>query len=133
VFWGCGYFTPWVTEFRSLSIPGNRFRSIALLVGRPDRASVVLADQVEQRLAASGSTVVSRAGRWASEPDALQEICPREQPATLDGVLFVWSDQLRLWDCRTHVAAYEVRTEQARSEELLKRLVRYLRGEPPPS
>jgi hypothetical protein len=128
----CGYFSNWVTEQRSPGTRGDRFTTITLLVGSSDQASLVLAERVEQRLTEAGRSVVTRGGRWGTEAEALREICPIGQSLTADGVLFVWLDRFRLWDCKTHAAAYEVRSEQAGADELLSRLLRYLRSEPPP-
>jgi hypothetical protein len=124
----CGYFSHWVTEHRSPGVSAERFKTIALLLGTTDASSAVLAEQVERRLADSGWTLVPRPGRWRSEAEALKEICSGGPPAAVDGVLFVWPDRLKLWDCTTQGAAYEVLSERARADELLNRFVRYLRG-----
>jgi hypothetical protein len=128
----CGYFSNWITEHRSPTISATGFHTIALLLGTTDQTSAALADKVEQRLGAGGWVVVPRPGRWRNEAEALDEICQAAPSSTVvDGVLFVWPDQLKLWDCRTHLAAYEARSERAGPDELLNRLVQYLRGQPP--
>ena len=123
---GCGYFGNWVREHRSPTITGAQFRSLAVILGTVDLSTTMLADQIEQELADTGLTIVPRPGRWRSEVEALEEICPLGAPPPVDGVLFVWPDRLQVRDCRTHAMAYEVQSERARTEELVKRLSRYL-------
>jgi len=124
----CGYFSSWVTEHRNASVPHERFRTIALLLGTADPSSAALAGQIERRLADSGWTLVPRPGRWRTEVEAVHEICGGGPTASPDGVLFVWLDRLKLWDCATRAAAYEILSERAGQDELVNRFVRYLRG-----
>lgn len=77
----------------------------------------------------AGFAGLRRAGRWGSENDALNDICPEGQAVTADGIVFVYFDQLTLVDCRTRLRAYEVTGgDEAGLPGMTKRLIAFLRS-----
>ena len=83
---------------------------------------------VREELQDSGFTVVRRAGRWDSQPEAVRVICAPGETPKVDGVLFIWYNRLELLDCGSGTTAYEITSRgQEGITHLTQRLIRYLR------
>jgi hypothetical protein len=126
---GCGML--WQKKERSESIrsdvnPSN-LQTIAVVAGGDDRNAIRMSATVRQDLTNAGITALRRSGRWATEIDAVNGICPLGEAVTVDGVLFVYYDHLLLMDCRTHKRAYEIAGGDSDGlPGMTKRLVAYL-------
>ncbi|HXF95021.1 MAG TPA: hypothetical protein VNI61_02845 [Gemmatimonadales bacterium] len=119
-----------VTEVVSSAVPGDSIRVIVVVAGESEDTDLRIAAQVRDQLNAAGLTALRRPGLWDSEQSALAEICPRDQPSDVDGVLFVWWNQLELRECPTHRPAYQIRGGYTGVNAMVKRLLRYLRVTP---
>ena len=79
----------------------------------------------------SGWKGVARYGRWDSRTDAVTAICAE---GGVDGVLFVEYNRLELDDCTTRKEGYSIDGSPEKGvglDEMMKRLMRFLRGEEP--
>jgi hypothetical protein len=122
-------------------IPGAGFRILASVAGGDALTDFQISATVRQQLQDSGFTVVRRAGRWDSQPAAVESICAQGETPSMDGVLFVWYNRLELRDCVTGAMAYEITSGGREGITVLAdRLIRYLRQggaasstAPPPS
>src|SRR5712691_1469775 len=112
------------TELVSEAIPGDHFKSLAVIAGDDDDNTVRITQQVRTRLTGKGLSAEHRQGLWESQQAAVQEIC---RPADLDGVVFVLWNELDLFDCATHKPAYQIRGGYGGTDRMLERLLHYLR------
>ena len=95
------------TEHRNPDINGNKYKTIAVIGGDDTRTTIRMSATVREQLTRNGVNAVRRAGRWASQLEAMNDICkPGEQ--TVDGVLVVTYNKLSLHDCETKGVAYEI-------------------------
>ena len=88
---------------------------------------------VRKQLNDSGWKGVARYGRWDSRTEAVVGICT-EEADPVDGVLFVDYNRLELDDCATKRPAYTIDGSPEKGvglDEMMKRMMRYLRGEQP--
>jgi len=116
-----------VTEIVSPSIPGDSFRTVVVISGDDDQSSLQLTARVRQQLNDAGLSAQKRAGLWSAEREALADICPLGQPRDVDGLLFVYWNELDMYDCRTHKPAYQIRGGMQGTDLMVKRLLRYIR------
>ncbi len=120
-----------VEEYVAPGISGGEFQRIALISGgnRGDRQ--VLA-RARERLTDAGVTLIKRSGTWATNSDALKEICVQkaDSPDNVDGVVFVDWDSLILHECDTGVVATNITGNYAGIDVLVDRLIRYLKVSP---
>lgn len=125
---GCASAFGRVTEMRSDSVPGERFKTLVPIIS----ADIPAADQVglrlRRQLEENGLTVLRRSGLWQTEVTALEVICPQGQPSDIDGVLFVWWNKLQLNDCATHRPAFQISGGYRGVDYMVERLMRYLRA-----
>lgn len=119
-----------VLENVNPEIPGTKFKVIATIAGGDAGPDLRMSATVRQTLNDSGWSAVRRAGRWESERTAVVDICAE---GSIDGVLIVNYNRLELDDCATQRPAYRIDGSAEREvglTEMLKRLMRYLRGQP---
>lgn len=116
-----------VNELISTTVPGDSFRTIVVISGDDEQSSLQLTARVRQQLNDAGLSAQKRGGLWSVEREALADICPLGQPSDVQGLLFVYWNQLDLYDCRTHKAAYQVRGGMQGTDLMVKRFLRYLR------
>lgn len=119
-----------VTEMTSSNVPGDSIRAIVVIAGEPDDGERQIAGQIIQRLSDAGVTATSRRGLWEDERAALAEICPQGQAGDVQGVLFVWWNQLDLRYCPSHTRAFQIHGAYRGVGYMVQRLLRYLRVEP---
>jgi len=129
---GCGpglgpYGRP--SELTSATLPGDSIRVIVVVAGEPDVNDRQLAARVIQRLRQAGITALARPGLWESEQAALADICPTPDPGEVDGILFVWWNQLDLRHCPSHARAFQIHGAYRGVDYMVGRLLRYLRVE----
>ena len=118
-----------VLEQVSPNIPGTKFKVIATITGGDARTDIRMSVTVREQLNDSGWTAVRRAGRWESRLEALSDIC---SAGDVDGVLIVLYNRLELDDCATQKPAYAIDASYEQDvglTEMVRRLMRYLRGE----
>jgi len=122
-----------VVERPSPTIPGSRFKVIATIAAGSGRVEIRMSAGVRKQLNEAGWKGVSRSGRWDSPKDAVAGICKEGgDEGQVDGVLFVAYNSLDLYDCETGKSAYAIDGSPERGvgiDEMVKRLMRYLRGE----
>jgi len=82
--------------------------AIVVIAGDDARYDLRMASLVRDKLTEAGFNGIRRSGRWASENEALNDICPTNQVASADGIIFVYYNQLILWDCKTRLKAIQV-------------------------
>jgi hypothetical protein len=116
-----------MTEIVSQSVPGDSFRTLVVISGDDDQGALQLTARVRQQLNDAGVSALRRGGLWSIEREALADICPLGQPSEVDGLLFVYWNELDLYDCRTHKPAYQVRGGMQGTDLMVKRLLRYVR------
>jgi hypothetical protein len=122
-----------VVERPSTTIAGSKFRVIATIAGGSSRQEVRMSATVRKQLTDAGWKGVARSGRWDTPALATTEVCDATDADAVDGVLFVSYDRLELRDCATRKVAYAIDGSPAKGvgiDEMAKRLMRYLRGEP---
>jgi hypothetical protein len=116
-----------MNEIVSATMPGDSFRTLVVISGDDDQSSLQLTARVRQQLNDAGISAQKRSGLWSVEREALTDICPLGQASDVDGLLFVFWNELDLYDCRTHKPAYQVRGGMQGTDLMLKRFLRYLR------
>jgi hypothetical protein len=116
-----------MTEIASATAPGDSFRNIVVIAGDDDQSTLQITAKVRQQLNDRGILATRRSGLWASEREALVDICPLGEPRAVDGLLFVLWNELSLYDCRTHRPAYQIRGAMRGTDAMLRRLLAYLR------
>jgi hypothetical protein len=116
-----------MNEIVSATVPGDSFRTLVVISGDDDQSSLQLTARVRQQLNDAGLSAQKRSGLWSVEREALADICPLGQATDVDGLLFVYWNELDMYDCRTHKPAYQVRGGMQGTDLMLKRFLRYLR------
>lgn len=116
-----------VNEVISATVPGDSFRTIVVISGDDDQSALQITARVRQQLSDAGVDAQRRSGIWSVEREALADICPIGQPADVDGLLFVTWNDLSLYDCRTHRPVYQIRGGMRGTDQMVKRLLAYLR------
>lgn len=116
-----------MTEIVSQSVPGDSFRTLVVISGDDDQGALQITARVRQQLNDAGLSALRRSGLWSTEREALADICPLGQASETDGLLFVYWNELDLYDCRTHKPAYQVRGGMQGTDVMVKRLLRYVR------
>lgn len=119
-----------VKEMTSDTIRGDSIRVIVVIAGESESADRQMAGRVRATLDSAGVTTLRRAGTWETEETALFDICPAGQPTDIDGVLFVWWNQLELRHCGTHRRAYHIEGGYRGIDYMVKRLMAYLNVRP---
>jgi len=122
-----------VVETPSTGIPGSKFKVIATVAGGTRGVDLRMSASVRKQLNDSGWKGVARYGRWDTRGEAVTGIC---SDGDVDGVLFVEYNRLQLDDCTTRKTAYAIDGSPERGvgiDEMVKRVMRYLRGEQAPA
>jgi hypothetical protein len=128
--WFAGCNSNRVTELVSPA-PGPKFKVIATIATHTLSMELRMSATVRKELADSGWNAIRKAGRWPDAAGAVQAICGE---GGVDGVLFVAHDELQLYDCATLKPAYSIKAPELGMvglDELVRRLMRYLRGQAP--
>jgi hypothetical protein len=116
-------------ERRHATIAPSQFRTIGAIAGGTTPSELRISATVRQQVTDSGGvTVVRSAGRWESANDAIRSVCDRQNTPPLDGVLFIYTDRLELYDCVTQLSAFEVSGGSDGIPGLTQRLIAYLKG-----
>ena len=128
---GCGsLIKPMKTvEQKNDRIPGNKFQAIAVIAGEDTRPGLRLSAQVREQINQNGITAVRKAGRWASQLEAFNDICRTDQEEPVKGVLIVTYDRLVLHDCDTKGVAYSITGGAALGlTQMTDKLVAYIKS-----
>lgn len=125
--WACSGPYGRVKETQNPTISPDRFKNLVVIAGESDQGDQQIAARVREALTDAGLTIVSRRGTWETEEQSLMDICPLGAGTGLDGVLFVWWNRMTLRDCETHRTAYHVDAAYTGTENMIKRLLGYLR------
>jgi hypothetical protein len=117
-------------EQQSSKHSGSEYKLITVIAGDDSRGALRMSALVRRKLNEGGWQAVTRSGRWTTENDALGDICPTGEAVNVDGVLFVYYNQLSLFDCRGRTLSYQVEGgEQLGIDQMAARLIGYLKGE----
>jgi len=124
-----------VVETPSATIPGSKFKVIATVAGGTRSMDLRMSATARKQLNDAGWKGVARYGRWDTRGEAVVGVCA---DGDVDGVLFVEYNRLELDDCTTKKPAYAIDGSPEKGvglDEMMKRMMRYLRGEqaPPPA
>ena len=116
-------------EQQSSKHTGAEYKLITVIAGDDSRGALRMSVLVRRKLNEGGWQAVTRSGRWTTENDALGDICPQGEAVNVDGVLFVYYNQLSLFDCRSRTLSYQVEGgEQLGIDQMAQRLIVYLKG-----
>ena len=129
---GCSILIPpkkRMIEQKSAKFSGADYKIIAVIAGDDSRGALRMSVMVRAKLREGGLQAVQRQGRWTVENEAMADICPAGEAVNIDGVLFVYYNQLSLFDCRSRVLAYQVEGgDDLGIEGMAKRLIDYLKA-----
>jgi hypothetical protein len=132
---GCGSMTKMGKIEQSIApeVDGRKFRRLTLIAAGPHRGDRQVLARARDRLTAAGVTLVKRPGEWATNADALRDICVQRPEGTdnVDGVVFVTWDNLSLHECGTGVVATSISGGYAGIDAMVDRLIRYMGVTPP--
>ena len=108
---------------------GSKYQVIVVIAGGDSRAELRQSSMVRAKLQEGGWQAVRRGGRWATEAETIADICPSGEAVSVDGVLFVYYNQLTLTDCRTHTPAITINGgDDLGIDGMANRLIAYLGG-----
>jgi hypothetical protein len=116
-----------MNEIVSATMPGDSFHTLVVISGDDDQSTLQLTARVRQQLNDAGLSAQKRSGLWSVEREALADICPLGQPSDVDGLLFVYWNEIDMFDCRTHKPAYQIRGGMQGTDLMVKRFLKYLR------
>lgn len=122
-----------IEEFRNDSVPPARFSAIAVLPLDPSGFDPGIAARVRDNLKKQGVNVVTARVMVAESEASMPQLCPKDDPADYQGVLWVTFDRLILRDCESTAVAWRAIGGYSGVDALAKRLMVYLRGGPPPA
>jgi hypothetical protein len=130
----CGTLFPQrkVSEFRNAELPGTQFKTIAVIAGDETSPGLRMSATVREDLNKEGWKAVRRAGRWANENEAVNEICKAAGEEKVDGVLIVSYNQLVLRACTVDTTAFRIVSSGGEMglPQMAQRLYAYLRTGP---
>jgi hypothetical protein len=116
-----------MNEIVSATMPGDSFHTLVVISGDDDQSTLQLTARVRQQLNDAGLSAQKRSGLWSVEREALADICPLGEASDVDGLLFVYWNELDMFDCRTHKPAYQIRGGMQGTDLMVKRFLKYLR------
>jgi hypothetical protein len=111
-------------------VPGTQFKTIAVIAGDESRPGLRMSVQVRDELNKGGWNGVRRAGRWGNEDAAVADICKPSPEGQVDGVLFVFYNQLTLRACNPNTTAFRITSSGGEMglPQMAQRLLGYLRS-----
>ena len=116
-----------ITEFQNSDVPAARFNTIAVLPLDPNGFDPGIAARVRDNLKKEGVNIAT-ARVLASESEvSMQQLCPKNDPAPYQGVLWVTFDRVILRDCESTAVAYRAIGGYSGVDALAKKLLVYLR------
>lgn len=132
---GCGglAYRSRIDEFRNESVSPARFTAIAVLPLDPKGFDPGIAARVRDNLKKEGVNIVSARVMAGDSEASMQQLCPKNDPAEYQGVLWVTYDRVILRDCESTAVAYRAIGGYSGVDALAKRLLLYLRSAPPTS
>ena len=108
---------------------GSKYQVIVVIAGGDSRAELRQSSMVRAKLQEGGWQALRRAGRWATEAEAIADICPAGEAVSVDGVLFIYYNQLNLVDCRSRTPAITINGgDDLGIDQMANRLMNYLGG-----
>lgn len=122
-----------IDEFRNESVSPARFTAIAVLPLDPSGFDPGIAARVRDNLKKEGVNIVSARVMVGDSEASMQQLCPKNDPAEYQGVLWVTYDRIILRDCESTAVAYRAIGGYSGVDALAKRLLAYLRSAPPTS
>ena len=119
-----------IEEFRNESLSPARFTAIAVLPVDPSGFDKGIAARVRDNLKKEGVNVLTARVMVGESEASLQQLCPKNDPAEYQGVLWVTYDRVILRDCESTAVAYRAIGGYSGVDALAKRLLMYLRSAP---
>ena len=92
-----------------------------------------IAARVRDNLKKEGVNIVSARVMVGDSEASMQQLCPKNDPAEYQGVLWVTYDRLILRDCESTAVAFRAIGGYSGVDALAKRLLAYLRSAQPPT
>ena len=122
-----------VEEFRNSSIAPSRFSSITVLPLDPSGFDPGIAARVRDGLKREGVNVVTARVMAGESEVSMQQLCPKDDPASYQGVLWVSFDRIIFRDCESTAVAYRAIGGYSGVDALAKKFLLYLRSPAPAS
>ena len=119
-----------IEEFRHESITPARFTAIAVLPVDPSGFDPGIAARVRDNLKKEGVNIIAARVMVGESEASMQQLCPKNDPAEYQGVLWVTYDRVILRDCESTAVAYRAIGGYSGVDALAKRLLVYLRSAP---
>jgi hypothetical protein len=116
-----------ITEFHNAEVPASRFAAIAVLPLDPNGFDPGIAARVREALKREGVTVETPRVMLPDSEVSMPQLCPKDDPAPYQGVLWVTFDRVILRDCESTAVAYRAIGGYSGVDALAKKLVIYLR------
>lgn len=130
VFMGCSSlaYKSRITEFHNSDVPASRFATIAVLPLDPKGFDPGIAARVRDSLKKQGVNVATPRVMVPESEVSMAQLCPKNDPAAYQGVLWVTFDRVILRDCESTAVAYRAVGGYSGVDALAKKLVIYLRS-----
>src|SRR5437870_3944937 len=123
---GCASGKTTTFEAASAAVPASHFKTIGTLATSVRGTDLRMMVQVRQQLQKAGVNAVPVKGRFSTVADAVLQLCASGAEQPLDGILTVAYNDLVLYDCETHKAAYEIHSGSLGLPQMTNRLIEYL-------
>jgi hypothetical protein len=117
-----------ITEFHNAEVPASRFATIAVLPVDPNGFDPGIAARVRENLKQQGINIATPRVMVPESEVSMQQLCPKDDPASYQGVLWVTFDRIILRDCESTAVAYRAVGGYSGVDALAKKLVIYLRS-----
>jgi hypothetical protein len=117
-----------IDEYRNEAIPPTRFTTIAVLPVDADGFDPGIAARVRDNLKKQGVNIATARVMATDSEVSMGVLCPKDDPAEYQGVLWVSFDRLILRDCESTAVAFRALGGYSGVDALAKRLLIYLRS-----
>jgi hypothetical protein len=117
-----------IEEFHNSSIPPTRFQAITVLPLDPSGFDPGIAARVRENLKKQGVNIQTARVMAGESEVSMAQLCPKNDPASYQGVLWVSFDRIILRDCESTAVAYRAIGGYSGVDALAKKLLVYLRS-----
>ncbi|HEY0303375.1 MAG TPA: hypothetical protein VGC44_00310 [Longimicrobiales bacterium] len=117
-----------ITEFHNAEVPPSRFATIAVLPLDPKGFDPGIAARVRESLKKEGVNIATPRVMVPESEVSMAQLCPKNDPASYQGVLWVTFDRVILRDCESTAVAYRAIGGYSGVDALAKKLLVYLRS-----
>ena len=117
-----------IEEFQNASIPPTRFSAITVLPLDPSGFDPGIAARVRDGLKRDGVNVVTARVMAGESEVSMTQLCPKDDPPSYQGVLWVSFDRIIFRDCESSAVAYRAIGGYSGVDALAKKFLIYLRS-----